>query len=95
MSEGLHVQHGRYGRCLVGGVNNLDVTFGYADPTTGVTFAGLVVTSTAGTAKLQSLDMTVDAQFEVDRVTFQATNLHLAYSASPSSFNLTGTAASM
>ena len=76
----------------VGGVSNLDVTFGYTDPTTGVTFAGLVVTPTAGTAKLQSLDMTVNTNFEVDQVTFQATNLHLSYAASTSSFNLTGAA---
>ena len=76
----------------LGGVNNLDVSFGYTDPATGVTFPGLAVTSATGTAKLQSLDMTVDAQFKVDQVTFQATNLHFSYSASASWFSLTGAA---
>ena len=34
----------------VGGVNNLNVTFGYTDPSTGTVYPGLVITSTSGTA---------------------------------------------
>ena len=76
----------------IGGVNNLNVTFGYTDSATGTVHPGLVITSTGGTASLQSLDLTVNAQFEVAAVTFDATNLHLSYAALSNSYSLTGAA---
>ena len=77
----------------VGAMNDLSVTFGYTDQSSGATVPGLVITSTGGTASLQSLDMTVDAQFQVAQVTFEATDLQLTYAASTGSFSVSGSAA--
>ncbi|MDB5339015.1 MAG: outer rane adhesin like protein, partial [Planctomycetaceae bacterium] len=67
----------------VGGLDDsLSVTFGHGNT------PGLVVTA----GNLVSLDMTVNTQFHVAKVTVTATNLEFTYTASSSTFTLAGTA---
>lgn len=62
--------------------NSLQVTFGYKDS------PGLVITQ--GT--LQSLDITINAQFNVAKVQIKATDLRFTYTAATDTFTLGGSA---
>ena len=65
----------------VGGIDGLSVTFG-ANGT-----PGLVISD----GSLSSLDMTINATFDVDSVEFNATNLNFDYVAATDTFSMAGT----
>ena len=69
------------GRCHVGGVAGLTATFG-ASGTPGLVLDG---------GNLSDLDMTINSNFEVADVTFNATNLNFDYVAANDSFSMAGT----
>ena len=69
----------------ISGLGSISVSFGHTAAGGGVT-PGLVVSS----GSLQSLDMTVNGEFSVARVTISATVLEITYSAASSQFSLQG-----
>jgi hypothetical protein len=73
---------GTAGIQIYGVDDKLSVTFGHGN------VPGLVITN----GSLVSLDVTVNAVFHVQRVTITATNLEFTYTASTSTFTLSGTA---